>query len=225
MELQLPAGIDPVKLFDDINPSQAKEIQPDLTATYQSHIAATVAAEAKLQQRRDLRDAARAVAQYWRELQRAKTSALTSLETELRAEFSALQSDFDLDDQVSRLRRLRDSVNYIDGELDRHLRLTLPGVDLDVLDAEEIACNCRARELHVAATLSHITTVAQLGPVYAAEQGLGVVGTRTTNLLQQAAVASKQHEMARNAARESRQAFEKANSAWVNRGLIVGQGR
>ena len=76
-------------------------------------------------------------------------------------------------------------------------------------------------EAHSAALLSHVQTVASLGPAFEAEGAVGIIGARTEALRADAATADKRYERAKEAARDARAAYERQQAARISRGIIT----
>lgn len=210
-----------LETLNDLDPTEANRLLPHVTAQYAERIKSTETATAEVTRCKATCDENDAVLKVIAALQSQKTAELSELEGALRAELRSFREAFALEEQAARVRKLRDAVSYLDSEYD-HLLCVKRGCDeILFLDALEILALAKSLEAHSAALCSHVSTVAQLGPVYEGEGTLGVIGARTIKLQTEAALADKRYESAKNAARESRMAYERTQSARVSRGIVT----
>ena len=155
----------------------------------------------------------------------SKSAALTAerdeLKANLRIELYSTHDDCDVEGVSGMLRRKTDAVDFVDSAYSFLVEVKNPADTILWLDARANEAVAEHSAICAAAVLNRTRTIAALGPILASEGGaVGVIGGLTETLKAQAQAAYKRIESARNAARDARLSYERAQSARISRGLV-----
>jgi hypothetical protein len=156
----------------------------------------------------------------------SKSAAPSAERDELKAasrnELFAMHGDCDAEGVSGMLRKKSDALNFVDESYSFMVEVKAPADQIVYLGALANEAEADHSEICAAAVLSRTRTIVALGPVMQSEGGqIGVIGGATERLREQAKVAYKRIESARNAAREARLAYERVQSARVSKGIVT----
>jgi hypothetical protein len=208
-------------VLNDLTPTEAINMLPHVKEQYATRVANTRKAEAEAARLQAVCEDNDGILKFLATGHQELIAKQDKLRTDLRQELYALRADFAVEGQTARVRKLADAVAYFDAELDFFVYVKRGADEIFHLDSLELLALSNALEVHSAALLSHVSTVAALGPAYEGEGSLGVIGVRTERLRSEAAILDKRYEAAKEAARSARAAYERQQAARVSRGIIT----
>ncbi len=209
-------------LAPELTPDEAGQYLPVAKAEYEEQTREHEKAKTESARCKDVCDQNAQSARFLASKSAALTAERNALKENLRSEIYAMHDDCDVEAVSGMLRKKEDAVNFVDAAYSFLLEVKNPADTIVWLDALANEAEAEHSAICAAARLNRTRTIAALGPIRESEGGaIGVIGGATERLKEQAKVAYKRIDSARNAAREARLAYEKAQSARVSRGMIL----
>lgn len=206
----------------EFTPDEAKQYLPFADGKYHQCILDHDAANNVTDKCQEVLDDDDATLRYIRDTQPAESAELGKLKADFEVEFHETRGAFNLNDACWLIRRKLDVADFRDAYYDKLLTVIRPAHHILYLDAVENQLRAECSEMAAAAALSRVKTIAALGPVIALEgSNIGVIGAFTENLRSQVQVLAKKIEVARNAARDARIAYDRQQTARISRGIIT----
>lgn len=156
----------------------------------------------------------------------SKSAALSAewneMKTASRNEIFAMHGGCDAEGVSGMLRAKSNALNFVDESYAFMVEVKSPADQIVYLDALANQAIAEHGEICAAAVIKRIETIILMRPVIESEGGqVGVIGGLTERLRQEAKVAYKRIESARNAARDARLAYERLQSSRTSRGIIT----
>jgi hypothetical protein len=155
----------------------------------------------------------------------SKSAVLTAerdeLKATLRTELYAMHGDCDVEGVSGMLRKKTDAVDFVDSAYSFLVEVKAPADTILWLDAIENEAIAYHAVVSSQAVLKRIQTIILMAPIIESEGPVGIIGSATEQLRQEAQTAYKRIESARNAAREARLAYERVQSARVSKGIVT----
>jgi hypothetical protein len=209
-------------LAPELTPEEATTYLPLAQAQFAEQTREHEKAKAQTAQCKDVCDQNKDTARFLSSKSATLTAERDELKTASRAELFAMHGDCDVEGVSGMLRKKEDAVNFVDAAYSFLLEVKSPADTIVWLDALANEAEAEHSAICAAAVLSRTRTIAALGPVMQSEGGaIGVIGGATERLREQAKVAYKRIENARNAARDARLAYERTQSARVSKGIVT----
>ncbi len=206
----------------ELTPLEAEQYLPVAQAQFAEQTRELEKAKAQSAQCKDVCDQNGQTARFLASKSAALTAERDELKTASRNELFAMHGDCDVEGVSGVLRKKEDAVNFVDAAYSFLLEVKSPADTIVWLDALANEAIAEHGEICAAAVLNRTRTIAALGPVMQSEGGVvGVIGGTTERLKEQAKVAYKRIESARNAARDARLAYERTQSARVSKGIVT----
>ena len=208
-------------VLNDLHPKEAINMLPHVKGQYTARVENTRKAQAEAARLQAAREDNDSIMKFLATKHQELIAEQDKLRSTLRQELYALRADFAVEGQTARVRKLADAVAYFDTELDFFVHVKRGADEIFHLDSLELLALANAMEAHSAALLSHVQTVASLGPAFEAEGAVGIIGARTEALRADAAALDKRYEAAKEAARNARAAYERQQATRISRGIIT----
>lgn len=209
-------------LSPELSSAQAEQHLPVAQGNYKERVAETNAAKVATKACLAVCDANGDAARFLRATQGKTSAERDKLKTVLRTELYELRDTCDIGANSSLLRQQSDAIEFLDSSYDFLMTVKEPSDNILYLDALENEARAEHSEASAAAALSRVKTIIALAPVIELEGGdVGLIGAATEALRDQVKVLAKRIEMAADAARNARIAYDRQLSARISRGMIT----
>jgi hypothetical protein len=209
-------------LGPELSTQEAIQGLPDAQALYQQRVQEHDGATEEVKQCEAVSAANRETLRYLREKQESLHAELKQITSTSYTELFALRSDSDIEGIAGILSKKRAAIAFVDSAYNHLLLVQDPLDQIAFLDSLVKQAVAEHSELSQAAVFSRMKTIAALGPILETECGeVGIIGKGTEQLRSAAQAALKHVESAKEAARDARLAFDKAEAVRISAGITA----
>ena len=209
-------------LAPEFSTSEAIQGLPGAQALYQQRVQEHDQAKERAKRLEAVSDTNRETLCFVRSTQESLYGEQKALTSASYTEVYEMRSACDIEGVGSLLRKKKDAIDFVDSAYNYLLQVKEPLDQIARLDSLVDQAIAEHAELAQAAVLSRMRTIAALGPILETEGGeVGIIGKGTERLRSAAQDALKRVESAKEAARDARLAFDRAESARISTGIVT----